>query len=181
MRRDATVANYLLQLSTHFKGSIHSLSPGLRLLAYCCMWGLDGFCDLNAAKFSTTCSELLHLWNDEHLLTNGSGKAHDELLFCLNVLASEDDPFSQCSSDLKDCLKRFIDDVLHATQEKLISDTCCITHTSKEPHPDNSNVADIISERESDKKEARRNQLLDIRGAAKRLLSLMEGLSDKVH
>lgn len=169
--RDDTVAVHLLSHHSYLIENIQKLSPGLGLVACCCIWELDAFRDVKTAQLSSTCRELLLLWRDEH--------PTDELLFCLNVLSSEEYAFYDCAADMKELLRRFTDDVLTTAQEKLTGDKHSIASHSISQQPDN--VADIVSDRESDKREARRGQLQDIRGSAKRLRSLLEGSSDKVH
>ena len=177
MKRDLTLADHIFQNYAKLMVSIQALSPGLRLVACCCIWELEAFKDTKAALLLSICTEVVHLWSEEQL----TARIYEELLFCLNVLISEDYEFYECSADFKDILKRFIDDVLTTAQEKLTTDKYNNIASIRKVRHQPDEVSDFISERESDKTEALKSQLQDIRGLAKRMRSLLEGTSDKVN
>ena len=106
----------------------------------------------------------------------GIGKVPEDVVFCLNILMS-DDAMSYQQEGLQALLRHFSDDLLSATQDALLSHQLRIPGKNEES-PSGS-TATVVSERESDKQDARIAQLRSIRWMAKRLKSLLEGLSDK--
>ena len=171
--RSNTIADFIQRSSAEFIQSVRAMTPGLGVVACCCLWGIDTYRDVKKSLLSTKCAELLLLMKEAN---KGIGKMTEEVLFCLNILMS-DDAMSYQQEGLQALLRHFSDDLLAATQDALLSHQLRIPRNNEESPSDSAGT--VMSERESDKQDARIAHLRTIRWMAKRLKSLLEGLSDK--
>ena len=171
--RSSAIAEFIQRSSAEFIEFVRAMAPGLGVVACCCLWGIDTYRDVKKSLLSTKCSELLLLVKEAHM---GIGKVPEDVVFCLNLLMS-DDAMSYQQEGLQALLRHFSDDLLSATQDALLSHQLRIPRNNEESPSDS--AATVLSERESDKQDARIAQLRSIRWMAKRLKSLLEGLSDK--